>query len=119
MMTQAEINAALLDILQLRMSPEYHAAEVMRREKGAARMASFPESSPEHAAVRLLIGTWEGIAIRVRANPELRVPFYESNPVATCGTPLNLPRGHSSRVRRLRQARCCDPSTVCVEFPVA
>jgi hypothetical protein len=81
MMTQAEINAALLDILQLRMSPEYHAAEVMRREKGAARMASFPESSPEHAAVRLLIGTWEGIAIRVRANPELRVPFYVSNPV--------------------------------------
>lgn len=80
-MTQAEINAALLDILQLRMSPEYHAAEVLRRDKTAKIMASFPESSPEHAAVRLLIGTWEGIAIRVRANEALKEPFYLENPV--------------------------------------
>ena len=28
-----------------------------------------------------MVGTWETIAIRVRSNDELKVPFYQTNPV--------------------------------------
>lgn len=28
-----------------------------------------------------MVGTWETIAIRVRANDALKVPFYQTNPV--------------------------------------
>lgn len=75
------INSELFDILFLRSSPEYHAAEVMRRQMTAAVMASSPSTTEAYAAIRLLIGTWETIALRVRANDPLKVPFYDTNPV--------------------------------------
>ncbi|MEW5863492.1 MAG: hypothetical protein AB1773_07865 [Pseudomonadota bacterium] len=80
-MTPVEVNIALLQILQLRNSPAYHAAEVMRREIGETAMANSPAGSEAFANIHLLIGTWETIAALVRANPELREPFYKVNPV--------------------------------------
>lgn len=81
MATPADINSMLFDILMLRISPAYHAAEVMRRDRGEVAMANSPEGSEAYAAIRLLIGTWEGIAIRVRANEPVKIPFYKENPV--------------------------------------
>lgn len=76
------VSSELFDILLLRSSPEYHAAEVLRRQVGgAAVMAASGPTTAEYAAVRLLIGTWETIAIQVRGNAALKVPFYETNPV--------------------------------------
>lgn len=75
------VNSELFDILLLRSSPEYHAAEVLRRQIGADVMASSGPNTAEYAAVRLLVGTWETIAVRVRGDEALKVPFYETNPV--------------------------------------
>ena len=44
-------------------------------------MAEYPPGSAEYAAVRLLIGTWETMAHRVRTNDPLKVPFYQISPV--------------------------------------
>ena len=81
MTTPADINSMLASIQLLRTSPAYHAAEVMRRERGEVSMANSPEGSEAYAAIRLLIGTWEGIAVRVRTNAPLKIPFYKENPV--------------------------------------
>jgi hypothetical protein len=75
------ISEELSEILQLRLKPEYQAAEAIRRVMGAAAMAASTPTSPQYAAVRLMIGTWETIAIRVRGNDPLKVPFYQNNPV--------------------------------------
>jgi hypothetical protein len=75
------VSSDLFDILLLRSNPQYYAAEVRRRQIGADAMASAGSSTLEYAGVRLLIGTWETIALRVKGNAALKVPFYETNPV--------------------------------------
>lgn len=57
--------AVLAAIETLRTNAEYHAAEVLRREftGGARAMATMPEGSAPRNAVRLLISTWESIAV--------------------------------------------------------
>lgn len=65
----------------MRLSPAYQAAELIRQRIGAAEMASSPESSAEYGALRLMVGTWENIAVRVRGNDPLKMPFYQTNPV--------------------------------------
>lgn len=68
-------------ILELRLSSNYQAAELLRQQIGAMQMATYPPSSAQHAGIRLMIGTWETIAIRVLPNNPLKVPFYQNNPV--------------------------------------
>lgn len=75
------VSSELFEILLLRSNPQYYAAEVRRRQIGSAAMASAGTSTLEYAGVRLLIGTWETIALRVKGNAALKVPFYETNPV--------------------------------------
>lgn len=55
----------LFAIETLRGNPEYHAAEVLRRNTAgsSATMAAMPEGSAERRAVLLLISTWESIAV--------------------------------------------------------
>ena len=72
-----ELNA----ILAMRTAPEYRAAERLRRYVTAEVMARCPESSEEYPAIRLLIGTWETIAVRVQGNAPLKTPFFQANPV--------------------------------------
>jgi hypothetical protein len=75
-------NSDLFDILMMRSTQPYHDAEVLRRLMGgSAPMALSPPGSEAHAAVRLLIGTWENIANRVRAGGPLTTQFYKDNPV--------------------------------------
>ena len=79
---QCDVNAALLDISGLRSADAYQAAEFLRRQQGAAWMAGQPPNTEAYAAVRLLIGTWESIAIRVLAGcPPAEQAFFELNPV--------------------------------------
>lgn len=75
------ISSELFEIHQLRLSPSYQAAEAIWQSIGAKAMASSPTSTPQYGALRLMVGTWETIAIRVRSNDALKVPFYQTNPV--------------------------------------
>jgi hypothetical protein len=77
------VNSELFEIHLLRSSVPYHAAEVLRRQTigGAAAMAAAGETTQEYAAVRLLVSTWETIALRVKGNTALKIPFCENNPV--------------------------------------
>jgi hypothetical protein len=75
------IATELSEILALRLSPAYQAAERIRQEIGAEQMATYPPASAQYAGLRLMVGTWETIAMRVRANDDLKVPFYQNNPV--------------------------------------
>jgi hypothetical protein len=59
----AEARRIIMTTTKLRMTSTYQAAERMRRALGADRMAQMHEASREHAGVRLLIGTWERIAM--------------------------------------------------------
>jgi hypothetical protein len=75
------IASELNEILQMRLSPAYQAAEAVRQAIGAAQMASSPPSTAPYGALRLMVGTWDTIAIRVRGNSALKVPFFQTNPV--------------------------------------
>jgi hypothetical protein len=64
---KADDDIAILGIDLLRCTTAYQAAEILRRRVGSAvKMANMPESTNEHAAIRLLVGTWEGIATTAR-----------------------------------------------------
>ena len=79
---QGEGGNALLGVIALRSGVEYREAERLRRRIGdSGKMAEYPISSDEYAAVRLLIGTWDSIATRVRAGDIPEGAFFESNPV--------------------------------------
>ena len=79
--TPAEIHAAMFNIAMMRSGTAYHAAEVMRRDKGETAMATSPPNSEAYGKIRLLINTWDTIAVQVLANDALQVPFYMKNPV--------------------------------------
>jgi hypothetical protein len=75
-------SSALLDVLAIRSGVAYREAERLRRRIGESKlMALSPMSSEEYAAVRLLIGTWDSIAARVRAGDIPEDSFFQSNPV--------------------------------------
>lgn len=74
---------ALLDVLAIRSGVAYQDAERLRRRVGSSRiMALSPMTSEDYAAARLLIGTWDSIAARVRAGDIPRVPFFQTSPVS-------------------------------------
>ncbi|KRR18784.1 hypothetical protein [Bradyrhizobium retamae] len=75
-------NSLLLGIQEMRSDSDYHAAEVLRRETdgGAEAMAAAPSDSREHAAVRLLIVTWESIAVLMRG-VRAKDKIYEVTPI--------------------------------------
>lgn len=81
-MTDSEASQLIVQVTQLRLNPQYQAAELTRRRLGARAMAAADDSSPERAGVRLLIGTWDKIAIFVKElSEQQRRRFFESNPV--------------------------------------
>jgi hypothetical protein len=82
-MTDAEAIYIGLKFTELRTRAEYRAAEVTRRRTTARAMAAAEQNSPDHAAVRLLIGTWDRIAITVKSfNDKQRRQFFRCHPVA-------------------------------------
>jgi hypothetical protein len=79
--TPAEIRAALFNISMMRIATAYHAAEVMRRDKGEIAMAMSPPNSEAYGKIRLLINTWDTIAGHVLGNQALLEQFYLKTPV--------------------------------------
>jgi hypothetical protein len=77
---------SVLQVVALRSGDKYQAAEALRQKKfngsKAAKKISLKQGTPEYAALRLLIGTWDAIGHQVLAlQPNERIPFYETNPV--------------------------------------
>ncbi len=65
-MNNSEYLQLVMNVAHLRSNPKYKEAELMRRKlgaDGAATMAKAPQSSEQYANVRLLIGTWNRIAV--------------------------------------------------------
>jgi hypothetical protein len=82
-MTDYEALQITIKITEFRMNPQYQAAEALRRKSQAQTLASSDQNSNEHAAVRLLIGTWDRIAVFVRDfNTNQRRQFFRCNPVS-------------------------------------
>lgn len=72
-----------VEVTQLCSSTEYRKAFQLARRNGPERLARADKDSEEHAAVRLLIGTWERIAIFSQSfNPKQRQQFFRSHPVS-------------------------------------
>jgi hypothetical protein len=81
-MTDNEALQIIIKITELRMAPRYQAAEALRRRSSAATMAQADGKSDEHASVRLLIGTWDRIAMFVQDfNHHQRHRLFACNPV--------------------------------------
>jgi hypothetical protein len=77
------VAGALLAVQALRCGTEYRAAELLRRSVGSSKqMAANPETTKEHAAVRLLIGTWNVIGTMVRQGDLPKEKIFETNPVS-------------------------------------
>jgi hypothetical protein len=80
-------NELLFRIYSMRCDIDYHKAEVLRRQLQAkgndtATMAAAKPGSDENAAVHILIGTWNTIAVLMRG-VKGRDKIYEVNPI--CG----------------------------------
>lgn len=81
-MTDHEALQIIMKVTDLRMSAAYQAAEALRRRSRVETMARSDEHSIEHAAVRLLIGTWDRIAMFAQDfNESQRRRFFRCNPV--------------------------------------
>jgi hypothetical protein len=82
-MTDHEALQIIIKTTDLRVSAPYQAAEALRRASSAEAMARMEENSREHAAIRLLIGTWERIAMFVEdLNEAQRRRFFKCHPVS-------------------------------------
>ena len=80
-MTDYEALQIVIKVTDLRLSPQYQAAAAMARRSGAQSMARSDPKSDEHAAVRLLIGTWERIGMFVKEfDDNQRRRFFRCNP---------------------------------------
>lgn len=74
-------NALLLGIEGMRSDSNYYAAEVLRRKVGGAEaMVATDSNSNEQAAVRLLITTWDAIAVLMRG-VRTKDKIYEVTPI--------------------------------------
>jgi hypothetical protein len=77
-----DYDAFVTTVTQLRLNPPYQAAEAIRRRAGSAAMAAAGAASTDLAAVLLLIGTWERIAIMASGlSPAQRGKFFRCTPV--------------------------------------
>ena len=75
-------NELLVRIYGMRGDFNYHKAEVLRRQTkgGSATMAAADAGSEGNAAVHILIGTWNTIAVLMRG-VKARDKIYEVNPI--------------------------------------
>jgi len=80
----------LASIYMMRTSPSYQQAESLRRSKAGSKMASADKKSAEHAALNLLINTWEAISVMVlELNEEDRNFVFGTLPALHMFTELN------------------------------
>jgi len=81
-LTDQEALQIIIKVTDLRLNPQYQSAEAMRRRSGVQSMAQSNPNSDEYAAVRLLIGVWDRIAMFVSEfNNNQQRRFFRCNPV--------------------------------------
>jgi hypothetical protein len=81
-MTESEFLQLTLQLAQLRAGTEYQKAFRLVRRNRPEQMARADKNSEEYAAIRLLIGTWEGIAIIGNGfSAAQRKRFFRCHPV--------------------------------------
>lgn len=81
-MTDYEVLQVIMKIAELRSSTEYRKAYLLVRPLTATQRGSADKNSAEYAAIRLLIGTWESIAIFTKEfNATQRYGFFRCHPV--------------------------------------
>lgn len=81
-MTDHEALQIIMNTTELRISVPYQTADALRRASSAEAMARTAQTSNEYAAVRLLIGTWDRIAMFVQGfNERQRRRFFRCHPV--------------------------------------
>jgi len=79
-----QANQAALVLAQihlLRQADAYQAAEERRREIGARNMALYPADSEERKQIRIMINTWETIAVMAEGIGLPWEEFYRTNPI--------------------------------------
>jgi hypothetical protein len=81
-MTQQEVLQISIHIDALRSGTEYRKAYLLLRRRGSA-ITKLDKESDEYAAIRLLIGTWEQIAIFTQTfNEKQRHKWFRCQPVS-------------------------------------
>jgi hypothetical protein len=82
-MNQSEFLQVILHITELCSSTEYRNAMRLSRRERAGTLARASENSDEYAAIRLLIGTWDRIAMISDAfNEKQYEHFFRMHPVS-------------------------------------
>jgi len=72
-----------MQVTQLTTSTEYRKAMLLSRRQHPDNLARADKDSEEYASIRLLIGTWNAIALVCeRFNAKQRSQFFRSNPVS-------------------------------------
>lgn len=82
-MNDFEFLQVTMQITELCSSTEYRKAFQLSRRKGPESLARADKNSEDHAAIRLLIGTWDRIAMFSESfNAKQRQRFFRSHPVS-------------------------------------
>jgi hypothetical protein len=82
-MNDNEVLPVILTITQLRSNPEYQQAGRLVRRLSPEDVGNAASKSDVHAALRLLIGTWERIATLAKGfDVAQRNTFFKSHPVS-------------------------------------
>jgi hypothetical protein len=82
-MTENEVLQVIMHANQLRSNTEYRNAFRLMQGNRPEKMAAADKKSDEYAAIRILIGTWEAIAILASGfNAAQRKRFFKSHPVS-------------------------------------
>ena len=82
-MNDFEFLQVTMQVTGLCSSTEYRKAFQLSRRKGPETLARADKNSEDHAAIRLLIGTWDRIAMFSESfSAEQQQQFFRSHPVS-------------------------------------
>jgi hypothetical protein len=82
-MNDFEFLQVTMQVTELCSSTEYRKAFQLSRRRGTEALAQADKDSEEHAAIRLLIGTWDRIAMFSESfSAKQRQQFFRSHPVS-------------------------------------
>jgi hypothetical protein len=82
-MNDFEALQVTMQVTQIITSTEYRKAFLLSRQESVEKLATAQRPSDEYAAIRLLIGTWERIAIACKDfNEGQRRQFFRYHPIA-------------------------------------
>src|SRR5215469_3994310 len=82
-MAESDVLNVMMHATQLRSNSHYRHAFQLLHKSSAEKMASADKHSDDYHAIRLLIGTWDQIAMLTTGfNAAQKKRFFQSQPVA-------------------------------------